>query len=113
MLLLVAGFGMNLQVVAQTSSFGDPIFKEDFGQATTGPGGNSALWDGVYFRTTPLSYINSLLFYHPGNPPAEYGAGPDNNWGPRYVDDPGIGGYALVTDSRGYNNPYLSDHRRA
>ncbi len=99
----------------QQASLGDNIFREDFGQATVGSDGNSTLWGGVYFKTEPLPYINSLLFYNPSNPPSQYGFGQDNNWGPRYISTESftIGSYSIATNSRGYNNPYFyggSDH---
>ncbi|MGK6353324.1 DUF7507 domain-containing protein [Parapedobacter sp. DT-150] len=100
-----------METYGQQSSLGDNIFKEDFGQATTGDDGNSSLWDGIYFKNDHLPYISSLLFYNPNNPPSEYGSEADDNWGPRYISDwpLAIGGYSLVTNSKGYNNPYFHD----
>ncbi|HWK58658.1 MAG TPA: hypothetical protein VNQ80_15050, partial [Parapedobacter sp.] len=127
--LLLTLFG-GMYGFAQTSGYGDFIFLETFGQADPSDPSlhefhpasrnyiNSDLNTGidVYFKTQPLPYINSLLFYIPSNPPDQYqvpGGTPNdrllhqNNWGPQYRDNGQVGSYSVVTNSRGYRDSYF------
>ena len=99
---------------SQEPSLGDPLFVEDFGSATTGPGGNGTLHTYTsnngeasnIFKNDQIDYIQSLLFYTPDHVPTEYRS---DNWGPRFIgnNDAGIGSYSIVTNSAGYRNSYF------
>jgi|GEM_PF-1839185 len=104
------------QSFSQTPSLGDPLFFEDFGTATTGPGGNGTTYsfngyngeNTVTFKNESIDYIQSLLFYTPAHVPPEYGTWGNPNWGPRFIDNNvKKGSYSIATNSSGYKNSYF------
>lgn len=115
LILLGALFG-SISSYSQAPSLGDPLFVEDFGTATTGPGGNGIFYifkgyngeNSVVFKNESIDYIQSLLFYKPDQVPTEYGTWGNPNWGPRYIDNNyKIGSYSIATNSSGYKNSYF------
>lgn len=115
LILLGLLFGAT-QSFSQAPSLGDPLFVEDFGNATTGPGGNGTSYsfngyngeNTVVFKNERIDYIQSLLFYTPAHVPPQYGTWGNPNWGPRFIDNNvKMGSYSIATNSSGYKNSYF------
>ena len=115
LILLGLLFGAT-QSFSQAPSLGDPLFVEDFGNATTGPGGNGTSYsfngyngeNTVVFKNERIDYIQSLLFYTPAHVPPQYSTWGNPNWGPRFIDNNvKMGSYSIATNSSGYKNSYF------
>src|SRR5690606_37786976 len=104
------------QSFSRAPSLGDPLFVEDFGNATTGPGGNGTSYSfnryngatTVVIKNERIDYITSLLSYTPPHLPPQYGTWRNPNWWPRFIDNiVKMGSFSIANNSSGYKNSYF------